>query len=280
MSTGTIDSMSMPTFPTLFISHGAPTMAIEPGRTGAMLGALAARLPKPRAVLVVSPHWSSAQAQVSRAPRQHAVHDFGGFAPALYALEYNAPGAPELADQVVSLLASAGVPAQLTDEAGLDHGAWVVLRYLFPDADVPVTQLSLQQQQGPAYQFKIGQALRALQRDGVLVIGSGSFTHNLREIRFGNNAETIEAEPYVEEFGNWMKAKLADHDLDALLDYRNRAPHAARAHPSEEHLLPLFIALGAADDWSVQQHFDTGTTYGVLRMDAFAFGRDAHLLAP
>ena len=272
--------MSLPTFPTLFISHGAPTLAIEPGRTGAMLGALAARLPKPRAVLVVSPHWSSAEPQVSCAPRQHAVHDFGGFPPALYELEYNAPGAPELADQVVSLLASAGVPAQLTDEAGLDHGAWVVLRYLFPDADIPVTQLSLQQQQGPAYQFKIGQALRALQRDGVLVIGSGSFTHNLREIRFGNNAEQIEAEPYVEEFGNWMKAKLADHDLDALLDYRSRAPHAVRAHPSEEHLLPLFIALGAADDWTAQQHFDTGTTYGVLRMDAFAFGRDAHLLAP
>jgi len=272
--------MPTPTFPTLFISHGAPTLAIEPGRTGAMLGALAARLPKPRAVLVVSPHWTSAQAQVSRAPRQHAVHDFGGFPPALYALEYNAPGAPELADQVTSLLASAGVPAQVTDEAGLDHGAWVVLRYLFPDADIPVTQLSPQPQQGPAYQFKIGQALRALQRDGVLVIGSGSFTHNLREIRFSNHAEQIEAEPYVEEFGNWMKAKLADHDLDALLDYRNRAPHAARAHPSEEHLLPLFIALGAADDWSAQEHFDTGTTYGVLRMDAFAFGRDAHLLAP
>ncbi len=265
--------------PTLFVSHGSPMLSVEPGRTGAMMTALAARLPTPRAVLVVSPHWSTTQAQVSRAPHQHAVHDFGGFPPALYELEYNAPGAPQLAARVAELLQAADIPVSQTDAGGLDHGAWVILRYLFADARVPVTQLSLQRQQGPAYQYRVGQALRALQAEGVLLIGSGSFTHNLREIRFGSATQEAPVEPYVSAFAHWMCDKLAAHDLDALLDYRRQAPFAERAHPSDEHLLPLFIALGAADDWHAQHHFDTGTTYGVLRMDAFAFGQAARAAA-
>lgn len=268
----------MSALPTLFVSHGSPLLAVDPGRTGPLLTALGRAVPRPREILVISPHWSTPTPRVGNLARQRTIHDFGGFPRELYTLEYPAAGAPELAERTVQILRDAGLPAATDDQWGLDHGAWVPLRYLYPDADVPVTQLSLQRHALPETQYRLGQLLAPLAQEGTLIIASGSFTHNLHEVFRAPSEDRVEA-PYLAEFVAWFTEHLAAMDLDALFDYRARAPYAERAHPTDEHLLPLYIALGAADNAERQTHFDTGATYGALRMDAFAFGNAAPSLA-
>lgn len=255
-------------FPTLFVSHGAPTFALQPGRAGAMLGEFARRLPRPVAVVVVSAHWMSAVPQVTSHAAPPTVHDFGGFAPELFELSYPAPGDPALARRIVAMLASLG--AREDFRRGLDHGAWVPLMHLYPQADVPVLQVSLPQRAGPVECLELGRLLGPLAIDGVLVMGSGSITHNLGDVFAADRQDGR----YAEEFMDWTAATLAAGDMDALLDYRRRAPHAARAHPTEEHFLPLFAAMGAAGQhWSPAWRLEGGTEYGVLGMDAYVFGR-------
>lgn len=259
--------------PTLFVSHGAPTFAVEPGVIGPKLSALGRAFgrdfPRPRAVLMVSPHWMPATLQITTATRPETLHDFGGFPPALYQLQYAAPGAPDVASQVIGLLAAQGMAVQANPERGLDHGAWVPLMYLFPDADVPVLQLSLPRSQDPRLFLQLGRALAALRTQGVLVTGSGSLTHNLYE--FSGPRDDID--PYVTAFAGWVRDTLARGDLDTLLDYRRQAPEAVRAHPTDEHFMPLFVALGAAGDrWTTNRAIDGGVAYGILSMDAWLFG--------
>lgn len=269
----------MSALPSLFVSHGSPLLAVDPGRTGPLLTALGKAVPRPREILVISPHWSTPTPRVGSQAHQRTIHDFGGFPRELYELQYPAEGAPTLAERVVTMLHDAGATQAATDDQwGLDHGAWVPLRYLYPDADIPVTQLSLQRHMPPEYHYRIGQVLAPLADEGVLILASGSFTHNLHEV-FRAPADDQQEAPYLREFVSWFIEHLAEPDLPALFDYRARAPHAARAHPSDEHLLPLYVALGAADNANKQTHFDTGTTFGVLRMDAFAFGNAAPSLA-
>jgi 4,5-DOPA dioxygenase extradiol len=259
----------MNTLPTLFVSHGAPTFALQPGQAGALLGALGNSLPRPDAVLVVSPHWMPGTLQVTAAERPETIHDFSGFPPALYELQYPAAGAPQIAAEVIATLAAAGIPAQANATRGLDHGAWVPLRFLYPAADVPVPQLSLPRSRNPHDFLALGRALAPLRTQGVLVVGSGSVTHNLGDFRGERDAD----EPYVAAFAGWLRAAIAAGDLDALLDYRARAPHAQRAHPTDEHLMPLLVALGAAgEDWRASRHLDGGVDYGMLAMDAYLFG--------
>jgi 4,5-DOPA dioxygenase extradiol len=262
--------------PSLFLSHGSPMMAVEPGRTGAMLAQLGQSLPRPEAILAVSPHWETAAPQLASAARPQMIYDFGGFPQALYEIDYPAPGAPALAQEIAHMLRDAGLIAQTNEDWGLDHGAWVPLHYLYPNADIPVLQLSLQARQPPAYHFRIGRLLAPLAAKNILIASTGSFTHNLRELHRGEPDAGVA--PYTQEFLDWFLEQMAAGDLEALLDYRARAPHAARAHPRDEHLLPLFLAMGAADDWTRFRHFDTGSTYHVLRMDSFAFGHAAALL--
>jgi 4,5-DOPA dioxygenase extradiol len=256
----------MTSMPTLFISHGAPLMAIEPGEAGAALAALASSVPKPTAILMVSAHWETDRPMASTAAKPETIHDFGGFPEQLYRIQYRAPGAPALAQRAVALLEAQGIAARLDAERGLDHGAWVPLRYLYPDADVPVTQLSIQPQRDPEHHFRIGEALQPLREEGVLVAASGSLTHNLYEFRGRTNTVA----PYVREFQAWMKQALDAHDLDVLLDYRRRAPSADRAHPTDEHLLPLFVALGAAGTARARRITDE-VTFGVIAMDTYVF---------
>jgi len=263
----------MTDLPTVFVSHGAPTLALDPGETGHRLAALAEAMPRPAAVLVVSAHWDTAAPRVSSMARQRAIHDFHGFPEALYRLDYPAPGAPQLARRVQALLAESGITAGIDAQRGLDHGAWVPLRMMYPDAAVPVTQLSLQSRLGPAYHYRLGRALSVLRHEGVLIMGSGSLTHNLGE--FGRHAADGPQASYVRAFREWVRAQLEAGDLDRLFDYREHAPHAARAHPTEEHLLPLFAALGAAGAQPKVRHVHDGVTYGILAMDIFAFGGDA-----
>ncbi len=259
--------MSRPACPVLFVSHGAPLFALEPGATGPALRDWAQRLPaKPRGIVIMSPHWMVRAPAVMTNPKPATWHDFGGFPAALYQLQYPAPGDPALAQEVIGLLEAAGLSTAGDAARPLDHGAWVPLMHLFPAADVPVVQVALPVRWGPREVHALGAALRSLRESGVLVVGSGSMTHNLSEF-FGL---THEPAPYVLEFSRWIESAIATGDLSALLDYRARAPHAERAHPSEDHLMPLFFALGAAGTAWKADYISREVMHGMLSMDAMA----------
>jgi len=255
--------------PAVFVSHGAPTLALEPGPTSAFLADLGAALPRPRAILVVSAHWETAAPAVSTTERPQTIHDFYGFPRELHEMRYPAPGAPQLAQQVRQRLGEAGIAVDGVPDRGLDHGTWVPLMLMYPQADIAVTQLSVQTALGPAHHLRLGEALRPLRDEGVLVLGSGSVTHNLHE--FGRHDYAGAPPDWVSGFNDWLVERLAAGDRDALADYRRQAPHAARNHPTEEHLLPLFAALGVATPGVVPQRVHAGYTYGVIGMDAWRF---------
>lgn len=276
---------------TLFISHGAPTLALEPGVTGELLAGLGQTLPRPRAILVVSAHWDTRTPRVSTAAQPETIHDFGGFPAAMYQIQYPAAGAPALAQQVQALLGESDTKVELDPARGLDHGAWVPLMLMYPEADIPVTQLSIQSHAGAAAHFALGQQLAALQADGVMLLCSGAITHNLQDF-FTSDREAAVLD-YVPAFSDWMAQHIAAGDTEALLDYRRLAPAATRAHPHEDHLLPLFVALGAAEKTAAEKTAvektaavrnageNTATnkpvrhqpenTYGILAMDTYVW---------
>jgi 4,5-DOPA dioxygenase extradiol len=260
----------MSRLPSLFVSHGSPTFAIEPGIAGPALSALGQRLPRPKAALVVSPHWITRESRVGTSVLPPTVHDFGGFPPALYQLTYPAPGHPALAARALEVLRAAGWAAEADGERGLDHGAWVPMTYLFPQADVPVFQVSLPARLDGEKAYAYGQALGPLADEGVLIVGSGSLTHNLYEVRFDDPQG--EGEAYATEFAAWMGQTLQARDHERLLQTMALAPHAQRAHPTPEHLWPLMVAAGAAGAEAPAVHIAGGMTHGVLSMDAFLFG--------
>lgn len=255
----------MSTLPTLFVSHGSPMLALDTGEIGHAWRTLAASLPRPRAILAVSAHWNTPAPVLSTAAQPATIHDFYGFPAPLYQLQYPAPGAPALAREIVDLLAGAGIEATTDPDYGLDHGAWTPLRELYPQADIPVLQLSVQPRRDPAWHYRVGQALSALPADGVLVLASGSLTHNLRDAMSG-----LPAQPYVEAFADWMYRTLTAGEVDSTLDYRHQAPGATRAHPTDEHLLPLFVALGAAGAGARATRFYHGED-SALSMDSYRF---------
>ncbi len=258
----------MQRLPTLFISHGAPSFALEPGVAGPKLGALGVALPRPTAVLVVSPHWMTRMSRVGTAARPGTIHDFSGFDPALYEIRYPAPGHPGLALRAVALLRAAGWEADPDEARGLDHGAWVPLLHLYPDADVPVFQASLPAALDADSAWAFGAALAPLADEGVLVVGSGSLTHNLREF-FGAEAPDL---PYAVQFAAWVREAVLAGDSARLVRTLELAPHAARAHPTTEHFWPLLVAAGAAPAPLPAQVIEGGIAGGVLSMDSFVFG--------
>jgi 4,5-DOPA dioxygenase extradiol len=245
--------------------------AIDVGSTGPALRQWAQSLAtKPRAVLVMSPHWISRSPAVMTNPRPSTWHDFGGFPAPLYRLQYPAAGQPALAERVLALLQAAGVDAQADAERPFDHGTWVPLMHLWPDASIPVVQVALPLGATPVDVFAMGRAVRELRAEGVLVMGSGSLTHNLGEFFSGRPAIDAPVQPYVDAFARWVEQALTQHDDAALLDYAAQAPQALRAHPSDDHFLPLFFALGAASDAYTANYISREVMYGVLAMDAFA----------
>lgn len=257
--------------PVLFVSHGAPDLLLQPGATGRLWQALGLALPRPTAILAVSAHWGSRQPRLGSTTRPATLHDFSGFPEALYRCQYPAPGAPELAVRAAALLTAAGIPATTDPERGLDHGAWAPLSLLHPAADIPVCQLALQPAAGPAWHLELGRTLAPLREEGVLILASGALTHN-----FGWLSWSPTATPYgpAEAFADWVGERLARNETAALLDYRRSAPHGAEAHPSEEHLHPLFVALGAGAD-TPPRRFSPGFSHGGLAMDAYLWGADA-----
>ncbi|WP_296255527.1 MULTISPECIES: DODA-type extradiol aromatic ring-opening family dioxygenase [unclassified Pseudomonas] len=254
-------------FPSLFISHGSPMLALEPGPSGPALAHLAAELPRPKAIVIVSAHWESNELLVNGNPQPETWHDFGGFPAALFAVQYPAPGEPDMTRRVMELLAVAELPARTDSRRPFDHGVWVPLSLMYPTADIPIVQISLPSGMGPALQTRVGHALRSLREEDVLIIGSGSITHNLRELDWHAGPESVE--PWALAFRNWMVEKLAADDEQALHDYRRQAPQAARNHPSDEHLAPLYFARGAGGTFSVAHQ---GFTMGALGMDIYRFG--------
>jgi len=262
--------------PTLFLSHGSPMHALQAGRAGPAWAALGERIGKPHAVLIASAHWESEWPMLTTSARPETIHDFGGFPDELYKLRYPAPGAPDAARRAIELLKAAGMSASPNGCRGLDHGAWVPLRHMYPGADVPVTQLSLQTQLPAAHSLRVGQLLAPLAHEGVLIIGSGHMTHNLREwIEFArrHRMQVSETPPaaYVRQFRAWVDSALRDDDAMRIARWSEEAPHAQRAHPSDEHFLPLPLAFGAAGPQPQIEHLDLGVDSGVLAMDAYVF---------
>lgn len=255
--------------PAVFVSHGAPSLPLEPGPTAGFLRDLGRSLGKPRGVVCISAHWERAQPQVTAAPHLETIHDFGGFPEELYAIRYPAPGDPALAGRVVATLEAAGVRCGQDAARGLDHGAWVPLMLIYPEADVPVVQLSVQTRLGPAHHLALGQALRPLRDDGILILGSGGATHNLGA--FGEYDVGAPPAGYAAEFDAWLNESIESGREADLLDYRARAPHATRNHPTAEHFLPLFIPLGAATPGRAGRRIHAAFTYGVISMAAFAW---------
>jgi 4,5-DOPA dioxygenase extradiol len=246
-------------------------LALQDSPARRFLQGLGKSLARPKAIVVVSAHWETRDSPaVSLAQQPATIHDFGGFPRALFEIQYPAPGAPEAAERAAALLDAHGIAAGRSAERGLDHGAWVPLSLMYPDADVPVAQLSIVHGASPAEHERLGRALAALRSEGVLLVGSGSLTHNLYEFR----GQGIDAPVphWVSEFEGWMKARLEASDRAALLDYRRAAPFAAQNHPSEEHLLPLFVAMGAAGPDARATQLHASFEHGVLAMDAYAFG--------
>ncbi len=267
--------------PTLFISHGSPMHALQAGRAGAAWAAFGRDLPRPRAVLIASAHWESEWPMLTTGARPETIHDFGGFPPELYKLRYAATGAPDIAQQAIDLIHAGGMTANGNGCRGLDHGAWVPLLHMYPDADIPVAQVSVQTQLGAAHHLQLGTLLAPLRAEGVLIIGSGHMTHNLREWmqfvnRHGMTPREAAVAPYVDEFRRWVDGALQRDDRAALSRYRELAPAAVRAHPTEEHFLPLLVAFGAAGNAPQVERIDAGVDAEALAMDAYLFRPQPH----
>jgi len=260
----------MTRFPTIFVSHGSPMLALQDSPARRFLQGLGQSLPRPQAIAVVSAHWETRGAPaVSLATQPETIHDFDGFPQALFDMQYPAPGAPGVAERAAALFTAAGIPVGTSANRGLDHGAWVPLKLMYPDADIPVVQISIVHGASPAMHRQLGAALQALREEGVLVLASGSLTHNLYEFR--GQPVDVPAPAWVSDFESWMREKLVANDHDALLDYRTLAPMAEKNHPTEEHLLPLYVALGAAGPAAKAELLHTSVEHGVLAMDAYAF---------
>ena len=271
--------------PPIFVSHGSPMIALEPGAAGAFMRTLGpaidAAFGRPRAILAISAHTAARAPVLLAAPRHEAVYDFGNFDPRLNQMRYDAAGAPELAARVGTLLGAAQIDVHTLAEGGLDHGIWTALRYIYPDADVPILPLAFVPSQSPAQQFALGAALAPLAADGVLVLGTGSITHNLRRAFAGGlHGQRGQAEiPESTAFRTWMQARSEALDWDALLAYRQRAPHAVDMHPTDEHLLPWFAAAGAGGRADAPVRLHASVEMACIGMDAYAFGPLAPRLA-
>jgi 4,5-DOPA dioxygenase extradiol len=253
--------------PAVFVSHGAPTLPLEDGATRRFLGGLGARLARPSAVLCVSAHWEQERPHVSTASRPETIHDFHGFPEALYRIRYPAPGAPEVAERARQLLEAAGIPVQTDPARGLDHGAWVPLLLMYPGGDVPALQLSVQPARGTREHVALGRALAPLREEDVLVLGSGGAVHDLRSFRPGSSAVPA----WAAAFEDRLVAAVEAGDEAALVDYRGGDGLGARAHPSEEHFMPLLVAFGAGGGVPGST-LHRGFTHGGLSMAAFSFG--------
>jgi 4,5-DOPA dioxygenase extradiol len=257
--------------PSLFLSHGSPMLAIEDSPTGRFLDRLGELLPRPRAIVVASAHFIHARPTLTATPSPGTIHDFGGFPEALYQIRYPANGAPSLARDIASRLEAADFEAREDDHHGLDHGVWVPLRRMYPASDIPVVALSVNPAQSAEWHYRLGQALAPLREEGVLVVGSGGFSHNLRALDWQHAAAP--AFPWVDAFTDPLRAALLEGNTDKALDW-TALPYAHQNHPTAEHLYPLYVALGAGGEGAKGRLLHRDVEMGGLALDAFAFDTD------
>ena len=277
----------MTALPSLFLSHGSPMIALEPGEAGHFMQRLGpvidATFGRPKAVVVMSPHTATRSTIVLGGAQHSTIHDFGGFPAPLYEVLYDAPGAPELSKEVYGLIRSAGLQVQWTPQGGLDHGIWTALMHLYPKVDVPIVPVSLVPTWSAAQTMAMGRVLAGLREQGVLVVGSGSLTHNLR--RFFTQPSPVDAPEAADcaAFRGWVLERAQTGQWDDLLAWDTHAPHAHQMHPTDDHWLPFYFAAGAGETAAGEPpqavRIHGSVTYGHLAMDAYAFGPEAATLA-
>lgn len=255
--------------PTLFISHGAPTMPLEKIPAREFLAELGSKYHNAKAVLCISAHWETSRPAVNAIIDPETIHDFFGFPSELYKIKYPAQGSPELAAHAADLIKDAGLACDTDEKRGLDHGAWVPMMLMFPKADVPVVQLSIQHDLDPAKHLVLGQAIAALRHEGVLILGSGGAVHPLGYAPLGYGAPT---DGWAIEFDEWLTDAVIRGDREGLVNYRTVAPYPQRAHPRPDHFMPLLTALGAAGPDGRGRVIHHSWYWGDLGMGAYQFG--------
>lgn len=258
--------------PSLFIAHGAPLLAIENNNYTQYLNQLGKELPKPKAIVLFSAHWESDVQKVSNVEEYETIYDFGGFPEALYRIQYPAKGNQNIAEEIIELFEKQGIPFSVDSRRGLDHGAWVVLKMLYPNADVPVISMSVNQHLTPEEQYRIGKSLAALRAEDILIIGSGGTVHNLRAVGWERDGKVDDE--WAVEFDSWLEQHLANWDTDSLFDYYSLAPNVEFAVPAygKEHFIPIFYAMGAADDSKQAKLLHRSYRYGNLSHSVWQFG--------
>lgn len=261
------DKPDMAELPVLFLSHGSPMMALEDDSTSRFMRGLSAAFSQPSAIIVISAHWETDAPMITGSAYPETIHDFYGFPQALHDLCYPAPGQPVLAEELQRVLIDAGFQARIDPSRGFDHGVWSPLVLLYPAARIPVVEISVQPDQDARWHYRLGQALSVFREQNVLIIGTGNLTHNLREAMRGHHEITPD---WVSEFAEWIAGAVEAGDIEALLNWQTLAPHAAKNHPTPEHLMPFFIALGAAGPGLRPRRLHKDVALGVLAMDAYA----------
>lgn len=262
------------TMPSLFVSHGAPTLAIKDGAARRFLQNLGAMMEKPRAILIMSAHHDGRGrgATIATSADHKAVHDFGGFPKELYELSYSPPGFPDLAREVISALEHNSFDIFEDTSEEMDHGAWVPLLLMYPQADIPVIRISIDVTRSPEWHFRLGEALQEFRERGVLIMGSGSITHNLQEFFQGGYRYEDLAPIWVTSFADWFANQIEQGNKPVVLEAVSKGPNGKRNHPSMDHILPLFFAMGAGGTNTLGLRLHQSTTYGVLSMDMYGFG--------
>ncbi|MEP9371483.1 class III extradiol ring-cleavage dioxygenase [Mesorhizobium sp. KR1-2] len=264
----------MATMPTLFVSHGGPDIVIKDTPARHYLETVSNLVPRPKAIMVMSAHFETHGVTVVTDPKPEMIYDFRGFPAELYEMVYPAPGAPALAERVLSLLEDAGLSPARIGKRGYDHGTWTPMKLAFPDADIPIVQVSIDPNRDAAWHYAVGNALSPLREEGVLLVGSGHITHNLRAF-FSTMRQGMAVDPElpgkVRAFTQWFAQKLAANDTQALLDWKRQAPFPADNHPTDEHLMPIFFAYGAAGASPRAERVHDSVDHGFFANDSYLF---------
>ncbi|MCF2938055.1 dioxygenase [Paenibacillus alkaliterrae] len=253
--------------PSYFFAHGAPSIVLDQNAYTAFIKKFTASTPKPKAIVLFSAHWEQSMQTISAVDTYSTIYDFSGFQDELYQMTYPAKGERSLSDQIQSLFSKQGIQSEMDEERGLDHGAWAVLKLIYPEADVPVVALSVNRYLTNDQQYQIGRALSELREQDVLIIGSGGTVHNLRRLNWQGEGN----DEWAESFDNWLQSKLETWDVDALFNYRELAPYSKEAVPTNEHFIPLLLAMGAGDKNRQAKLLHRSYQFGNLSLSCWQF---------